>query len=376
MIKKLHLYVLKKFLLAFLFGLIAFSTLLLLDRAFDLANLFLSNTANFFVTLKLFIFLFPQILTIATPMAVLFGVLLAYGELTEDNEITAMKSLGTNYKTLSMPVILFVCIISSLLIFFNHTLSPLMYSGFKNIYEKILMQKPISQLNEKTMIDLAEYHLFANKLNKKNNTLFGLIVHKFENKKNTSSKNVPPQSSTDSWRIVAPLATIKFHKNKARLVLYNGYWQKSSPSDMNSMLHMTFRSYSFLIHLNKDKVKKYSLTTHEMTSHQILKTIKIYKKQNISTIEYEYQFWLRWIFAFAPLAFVLVAIPIGVMSGKNAKAIGFGSSISIILIYYILLMLTTNLNSNRCTHTSILIWIPNITVATIGICLFVKMAKK
>jgi lipopolysaccharide export system permease protein len=376
MIKKLHLYVLKEFLLAFFFGLIAFSTLLLLDRVFDLANIFLSNAASFFITLKLFIFLFPQILTTAIPMAVLFGVLIAYGELTEDNEITAMKSLGTNYKTLSMPVILFVSIISFLLLFFNHILSPLMYSGFKNIYEKILIQKPISHFNERTIINLAEYRLFANKLNKKNNTLSGLIVHKFENKKNNSPENILTQNSTSSWRMVAPLATIKFHKNKAQLVLYNGYWQKLSHSDMNSMLHMTFRSYRFLIHLNKDKVKRYSLTTHGMTSLQIFKAIKIYKKQNISTIEYEYQFWLRWIFAFAPLAFVLVAIPIGVMLGKNAKAIGFISSISIVLIYYTLLMLTTNLSTNVYVPISVLIWIPNIVIATIGTCLFVKMAKK
>jgi lipopolysaccharide export system permease protein len=113
-----------------------------------------------------------------------------------------------------------------------------------------------------------------------------------------------------------------------------------------------------------------------MTSPKILKTIKSRKKQNISTIEYEYQFWLRWIFAFAPLAFVLVAIPIGIMSGKNGKAVGFGASLGIILIYYTLLILTTTLSANRYAPTGILIWTPNILVATTGVCLFIKMVRK
>jgi len=379
MIKKLHLYVLKEFLWAFFLGLIAFSILLLLDRLFYLANLFFSKTTNLFITLKLFIFLFPQILTIAMPMAVLFGVLIAYGGLAEDNEITAMKSSGSNYKTLSVPVIIFVCIISFLLLLFNHLLSPIMCSGFKNLYEKILTQKPISHFNEKTMTDLAEYNIYVNKLNKKSNTISGLVIHKFENKnvnRNNFSKNILLHPSKDSWRIVAPLATIKFHKNNAQIILYNGYWQKSCPSDINSMVHITFKSYRFLVHLKKDNVKKYSLTTHEMTSPKILKTIKSRKKQNISTIEYEYQFWLRWIFAFAPLAFVLVAIPIGIMSGKNGKAVGFGASLGIILIYYTLLILTTTLSANRYAPTGILIWTPNILVATTGVCLFIKMVRK
>ena len=138
MIKKLHLYIIKEFTGSLLFGLVVFSMLLLLDQVFQLVDLFLSKGVAFFLVMKLFIYILPNIMTLAIPMAVLFGVLIAYGRLSEDNEITAMKANCMDYKTLSLPVIVFVCIISFFLLFFNHFWSPVMHKDFRNLYEDIL----------------------------------------------------------------------------------------------------------------------------------------------------------------------------------------------------------------------------------------------
>ena len=99
MIKKLHIYIIKEFCGSFLFGLTVFSMLLLLDQVFQLVDLFLSKGVALWLVIKLFIFILPNILTLAVPMAVLFGVLIAYGRFSEDNEITAMKATGSDYNT-------------------------------------------------------------------------------------------------------------------------------------------------------------------------------------------------------------------------------------------------------------------------------------
>ncbi|MDR3256576.1 MAG: LptF/LptG family permease [Endomicrobium sp.] len=378
MIKKLHLYIVKEFLASFLFGLVVFSVLLLLNQLFELVDLFFSKGASFFIVVKLFILLLPNILTLAIPMAVLFGVLIAYGRLSEDNEITAMKSSGTNYKTLSIPIIAFVCIISFFLLFFNHFLSPLTHSKFKNSLEEILTKKPLVKFHEKTINELGRYYLYANKVNSKNNTLSGVSIYKFENEninKNNDKKNILPQNDNGAWRIAASSATVKIYQGGIQLILYNGYWQKAHPSDINNMLHMTFKSYCFFIPLG-DVIKGHISTAHEMSSCEILKTIRTYKEQNLPFIEYEHQFWSRWIFAFAPLVFVLVALPIGIMAGKGGKVISFGMGLGIVSVYYILLMIAITLSEKGYVPTSLIMWMPNIVVTIAGIWLFIKMVKK
>jgi lipopolysaccharide export LptBFGC system permease protein LptF len=384
MIKKLHLYIIKESFVSFLLGVIVFSILLILDYMFELADLFFSKGVSLFLVLKLFAFVLPNILTLAIPMSVLFGVLIAYGKLSEDNEITAMKSSGINYRALSLPTIIVVCTISFFLLFFNHFLSPAMNSNLRNLYQEILTKRPLIKFTEKTIIKLGEYRLYANKVNRENNILYEVSIYKLENKddyyyryddKRNDKKSLFLQNNSKTWRIAASSAKVKSYQNGTKFFIYDGYWQKANPSDINNMTHITFKSYCFFIPL-VEVIKERALSISEMSSPEILKVIKTCKEQGIPFAAYETEFWIRWIYALAPIAFVLIALPIGIMTGKSGKAIGFGMSLGIILVYYTLLILALNLSEKEYVPANLIMWLPNVTVAATGICLFIKMVKK
>jgi lipopolysaccharide export LptBFGC system permease protein LptF len=313
----------------------------------------------------------------AIPMAVLFGVLLTYGKLSENNEITAMKSSGINYNTISIPIIFFVSIISIFLVFFNHFLAPSINSNFGNLSEEIITKNPLVEFTEKSITKIGAYHLYANRVNNENNILYEVNIYKFKDKdtKKEEIKSVLPKSNNEAWHIAASSATIKVCKNGLHLNLYNGYWQKVHCSDINSMTHTTFKTYIFFIPLN-NVVKKRFLNPVEITSSELLKIIKKHKEHNIPFITYERDFWIRWIFAFAPLAFVSVALPMGIMFGKGGKAMGFVVSLGVLLVYYTLLILTMYLSEKKYIPLIIIMWIPNFVVTTAGFCLFIKMIKK
>ncbi|MDR1926336.1 MAG: LptF/LptG family permease [Endomicrobium sp.] len=364
MIKKLHLYIIREFFGCFIFGMAVFSILLVLNFVFDLVDLFLSKGVTFFLVLKLFAFYILNILTLSIPMAVLFGVLVAYGRLSADNEITAMKSSGLSYYTLTIPVIVLIFIISFFLLFFNHFLAPAINTHFKSFFEEVIMKKPLIKFNAKSVIDLGEYRLYANKVNNKDNTLLGVSIYKFENK-----------DDKDTWRIAASSGIVKVCENGVQFTLHNGYWQKAHSASIKNMIHMTFKNYVFFIPINK-VIKEHNLTAPEITSPALLKIIERSKKENLPIILYECNFWGRWTFAFAPLAFVLVALPIAIMAGKNGKGIGFVMSLAIILVYYTLFILARNLAENGYAPIRIIVWLPNFLITTVGICLFIKMRKK
>lgn len=378
MVKKLHIYIIKEFSGSFLFGLVVFSMLLLLDQVFQLVDLFLSKGVAFFLVLKLFLFILPNILTLAIPMSVLFGVLIAYGRLSEDNEITAMKANCMDYKTLSVPVIVFVCMISFFLLFFNHIWSPSMHTDFRNLYEEILTKRPLVTFSEKTITKLGDYQIYADKVNPLDNTLSGVNIYKFENEKKkgfAAKSSSSLQDGQGSWRIAASSASVKVYFTGVQMILYNGYWQKANPSNINNMIHMTFQSYTFFIPLG-NKIRGSSSSLREMDSFAIADTIKEYRAKSLPFTAYTIEFWTRWILAIAPIAFVLIALPIGIMAGKGGKTIGFGMSLGVIFLYYMLLVIAMNLAEKGYVEAKFIMWLPNITVSLCGLFLFTKMVKK
>lgn len=365
MLKKLHLYIIKEFLGYFFFGLAVFSIFFILNNLFDLIDLFFSRGVPPFLILKLFILTVPKILMSTIPMAVLLGILTSYGRLAEDNEVTAMKSSGINYKTLTMPVIVLVCTIFIFLLLCNHFITPSATSNFKNLYKEIIIKKPLSRLTEKTINEIGEYSLYANKVNHKNNTLSEISIYKFENK----------DASTKTYRIYASSAIIKPYPNAIKITLYNGYLLHAHPSDMNNMTQITFKSYCFFIKLY-NKIKDDNLLILGMSSPKIIKTIKICKESCIPYKKYEIELWIRWVFAFAPIVFTFVALPIGIMTRKGGKGIGFGISLGIILIYYLLTILAIDLSEEKYMPTSLIMWFPNIIITILGIYMLIKMRKK
>jgi lipopolysaccharide export system permease protein len=307
-------------------------------------------------------------------MAVLFGALLSYGKLSADNEITALKAAGLGYKTLATPIIFFACGLSLFLIFFNHFLAPELNSHLKVYFQEVAKTKPLARFDEKSLKTIGNYNIYSNKVNNATNTLIGVSIYKFENH-NPNPKNVLPQNDNGAWRITASSATVKTYSNGVKMTLHNGYWQKASPSDMTNMTHSTFKTYSFLIPI-ENNISSDGSHPSQIPSPKLLKTVKQYKKQKLDFIPYLLDYWIRWVFALAPLVFIFIALPIGIRTGKEGKAAGFGLSLVIVVIYYVLFTLAANIGEKKYLPMGIILWLPDLVIGSLGIYLFNKMVKR
>lgn len=372
MIKILHRYILKEFIGSFSFGLIIFSAILLLDQIFQLVDLFLSKGVSFGLIAQLFILIIPNILSLTIPMAILFGALLSYGRFAEDNEITVMKATGVTYKTLSMPIIVFVVIMSVGLVYFNHYLSPSTHMYFRTLYKKILTEAPLAKFNAKTITSIGDYKIYANEVDSKNNKLSGVNIYKFEKIEN---KQDGRKTDHIPWRIAASYGTIGVDRNIVILTLYDGYWQRTDPNELGCMIHMNFKSYKFTIPISSS-INFSDISLRELDSKKLRKKIDDFSKDNLERNVYTNEYWLRWTVALAPIVFVLIAIPVGIMAGKGGKAIGFGMSLGVIFIYYLFLVISMNVGEKGYVPSCYIMWLPDFVLAIVGTILFRKMLKK
>ena len=105
LMKILNRYVLRELLGPFVLGLVVFS-FVIIPRLRVLELLVQKNVLPQEILLIL-CYILPTILTFSLPMAALLAILISFGRLSADNEITAMRSSGISIQSLVRPVLVF-----------------------------------------------------------------------------------------------------------------------------------------------------------------------------------------------------------------------------------------------------------------------------
>jgi lipopolysaccharide export system permease protein len=362
--KIVHKYVIREFFEALFFGVLVFTGILMIDQIFQFINLILGKGVPLSTVSALFFLILPNILSFSIPMAVLFGILLSFGRLSEDNEITALRSAGLKYFNFTVPVLILVAALSVLLFYFNQYLSPKTYSGSMSIYHQILTQQPLIKFEEKAITKLDDYQLYVERKSNDNNTLYGVNIYKFEK----SSTGAPFRISASSAQVTVNDAGIVFH-------LFNGYWQKADPATPESLVHLNFARYTFIIPLGKN-VLPTSQSLREMDAKTLSRQIEQYKQKNMPTNFLENEFWLRIILAVAPFIFALVGIPLGIVTERGGKGIDFGMTLLILFSYYLLLVIALNIGEGGLIPPRFILWLPNLLTLLTGLLLWRQLLKK
>lgn len=173
--KILPRYIFKEHIAPFFLSLAVVTFVLVADRAIDLINLILDNNLNAQIIFRLFALSLPYMLALAIPMAVLVATILAFGRMSVDREIIAMKSSGINvYK--SMWILFLVAFIMSLgMLWFNHFFLPNTNHKLKKLTLKIAYHRPMTIIKENEFTTLGDYTIFTQKNTE--NELRGILIY-------------------------------------------------------------------------------------------------------------------------------------------------------------------------------------------------------
>src|ERR1700733_5237518 len=156
LMKILSRYILREFLGNLLLGLLIFTFVLLLDHLFELADLLLNKGVGIVLTLKLLFLLLPSSLSLTLPMSTLLAVLLTFGRLSENNEITAIRASGLAAWNYSKTPLIAALVTVLFLIPFNTLWAPRAHASFRKLYLQVLQRNPLIRIEEKTFVEIGE----------------------------------------------------------------------------------------------------------------------------------------------------------------------------------------------------------------------------
>jgi len=177
-VRILHSYILRLHVVPFLLGFGVVTFILVMDVLFDYLDLVLNRGVAVGIVLQLFILSLGYIVALSAPCAVLVAVLMTFGRLSQDNEITALRSIGVNIGTILIGPVLAAALLTLGLTLFNNHVLPESNHAFANLLVDIGRMRPTVKLQEGVFItDFPGYNMLVQSVNGRTNEMRGITIY-------------------------------------------------------------------------------------------------------------------------------------------------------------------------------------------------------
>ena len=430
-------YILKEHVGPFVFAVVTIVFVFLLNIIFrDLGRL-IGKGLPVMVVLEFFALNLAWIVALAVPMSVLVAALMAFGRLSSDSEIAALKASGIHFYRLIAPVLIVAGFLYVGMERFNNTVLPEFNHRVSVLYSDITRKRPTLTLEPHVFFDeIPHYSLIVHDLKNEGNRIEGIIINDDSNPK--LSKTIIAESgslvfSDEQEKMIFTLFNAEVHEvqvdnlesyrrmrsNKlvfsipvSNMVLkrsesqHRGQREKSAKmlrDDVKKNREALRLREVQLIDLTKRKLdevfsdglwatdaeRRKGIVQDQRNVSSIsmpLKLERLYNqvegeanvidgyKRAISSLLVE--IYKKYSIPFACIVFVLVGAPLGIMARQGGLAIGGVLSLAFFLIYWTFLIGGEQLADRRIVDPVIAMWAPNLLVGAGGIYLVVRTVKE
>lgn len=209
-------YILKSLIGPFIFALATVIFLFLFQFLIKSLDQFLGKGLSLWIIIQLISLNLAWMVTLAVPMAMLVSSLMAFGTMSSNNEITAMKSNGISLIRLMIPVIIVSLIMFYLMVRFNNEVLPEANHQARILLYDISKTKPTFILEPgKFSDDLQGVQILVRKTFPNSNNIEGVYIYDYSkpNTKNLlTAKSGDISFSSDFKKVIMNLNEGEIHQ--------------------------------------------------------------------------------------------------------------------------------------------------------------------
>lgn len=358
--KILRKYILKEIIIMFLFSLLVFTFTLVIGNLIQLAELVISKGVDIKLVGTLFLYLIPFLLSYTIPMSMLTSILIVFGRLSSDNEITAMRASGVNLYKLTIPLIITGFIFSLISVVLNNAMIPKMHFESRKIVKNIGVKMPSAYLEAGSFIkSFRGYIIYIQDIEK--NKLKGIRIYQIQ-------ENRPTRTIIAEKGEFIPLDA----QNAIKLKLTNGTSDEQNQKNPMEFYKLNFKNYFVTLNIGDANTGAENIQKKpkEMNFQEIRDEVKKLGIHHIDAPSLVTELHRKISISFASLVFVILGIPLGIYVKRGEKTTQFAIALCVIVVYYLLMAGSIALSLKNIGHPALWMYLPNITLACLGIILF------
>ena len=345
-----------------LFAISAFTVISLsVGVMFDLIRKIVEFGLPLFLAIKVLFYSLPSFLVLSFPMAVLLSTLLAYGKLSANSELLALKSLGIKTSRIIAPAIAVSIFMTGLTFYFNDNLVP----ASNKLAESTLRAGIGSSFSSEKGKDNIMFSRYGSKIDsatnkptKTNQFLTHIFYASLFENNIMQEVTVLDFSRQDIQQILKAKSAV-FDKKNSSWIFTNGSIVSIDQGGQTTNIQFEKYRYPFIEGpLDLARIPK---DATEMSLKQALEAERIYKEtgnlKEIRRIQVRIQ--EKFTLPCACLVFGLIGSSLGSKSNlRSSKSQGFGLSVILILIYYVMSFVFSSLGVKGLFSPIIATWLP------------------
>ena len=389
------------------------------------------------IILEFFFLNMAWILALAIPMAVLVSTLMAFGRLSSDSEIAALKAGGVHIYRLMGPVLLVALILAVGMERFNNCVLPDFNHRVRLLYSAISKKRPTLTLEPHVFFDeIPNYSLLVREIEDDGNRLRGVIINDYS-------------EAHHSQTIIADRGSLSFSREREQMVftLYDGEVHDVDLEDLKNYRRLRFERHVFSVSVpnmvlkrsesqhrgdreksasmmrsdvgknwealvqREDRIRRLverdinrvfpvglwpddvegegegkeaeedggrmgALSGAQHMLQQIEGEVRVINsyRRGISSLRVEIH--KKYSIPVACIVFVLVGAPLGIMARQGGLAFGSGMSVAFFLVYWAFLIGGEQLADRRIIGPVEAMWSPNVVVGLGGLWLVIRSVRE
>lgn len=385
------------------------------------------------VVIKLITYNLAWMVVLVVPMAVLVATLMAFGGMSQNNEITVMKSSGVSlYKMMLGPVICSLLLAYGLIVFNNDVLPDANHAA-KNLMQDISSKKPTLSLVPGVFSqEVANYAILVRDIDQNSNKLFQVTIYDYTNPQKinvvTAKKGII-YFSADQTKLLMDLENGEIHESDVsettmyRKLIFNNHrismnasqfsFQQSGFGGQRSDRELSANDMLSIVDSLKDLKENYDVSFKKIVNtffigdsfvvastnkssaatnknfiyNSLIEKVRSTKNSVLSAQlrvddyqkeinKFMVEVHKKYSIPVACLIFILLGSPLGVIARKGGFGIAASISLFFFLLYWASLIGGEKLADRAIISPWLGMWTANIVMGFLGFVLTVRAAKE
>ncbi len=362
MLKKLDVYIIKKYLGTFIFTILIFTLIALVFDFSDRVQKFIENDLSAAVVIKDYYLNFiPWINSILLPIYALISVVFVTSRLANNSEIIAMLGAGMSFRRILVPYLISAMAIVTVHLIGNHYFIPDSNKVLKEFENTYIFTRNVKSKNKNVHIFTSPTtKIFVRYYRQRDTSGVDFRLEEFDKeslksilKANTIEWLGPP----DNWRL-KDYEIRSFSGEKEELVLGRGLTLDTA---------LNFTPQDFVFNVNQKEM----MTTAELNEYIVL----LEQKGSGGKRIYEVEKHRRTADPFTVLILTIIGVAVGGRKVRGGMGLHLAMGVVIGAVYIFLSKVSITFTMNHEIAAGIGVWIPNIIFSLLALYL-VKIAQK
>lgn len=356
-------YILTGFLFYFLLWLVSFVLMYHFFQFFALLSDMIKNNIPMSHMLSYHFFLTPRLVYTFTSVAVLAAVLVVFGVMSKNNEVTAFKACGVSSYRLAAPVLIAGLFLSGGLFAFDHYWLPTADRKQDQLYNEIKKKAPQTYLrpDHKWVYGLHDRVYYYKYFDQASKAMLGVEVYeidpvRFRVTKHISAERAKWEPSINKW---------VFENGWARSFNGDRFGAFDSfPQDTETFPELEEKPDYFM----KEKTQPLQMNFYELENE-----IAELKQSGFDTTALQVQLQKKFSAPLGALILALVSVPFAFSAGNRGGMSGFGISVIIFMIYWGLDQVFEQVGNLNQLSPAVAAWSPDVIFSLVGLYFVARM---